>query len=194
MHDKAWKQEMTAYVSNYKTPEDSNAFYLAARFMVSDAFRENYKGYNDLLKFNLSDFCLQLIAERATKDFKDSVQPVLIYGQILINCKNYPKAVQVLKTIDGRVKGDARLDHLLLSAYALYRTRDYNGAIAKWTLAGKEKIPFFRATSNYFLGASYLKLGNVEKAKTYFKALVDSKDDSKFGYLASQQLKKLTVK
>jgi tetratricopeptide (TPR) repeat protein len=194
-HNKRWRKELESYLHQFPAAPDSNAIYNTATFMLSKYFTEDYDGFISLLKFSVSDLFIGLVAERAMHDYKDSMQPYLIATQVMMHDRNYAKANTVFATLENKITdGDTKIDYQIQYAFSLYCAGDYAKAIGHWSALNKTPIPFLFATSNYFLGASYLKSGNKEKAKTYFQTLVASSDQTKYAYLAKIQLDKLGSK
>jgi tetratricopeptide (TPR) repeat protein len=191
-HDKAWKAEMLSYMKQFTTPQDSNPVYKAASYITSSAFKEDYNGFVSLMQYNLNDFYIMDLAERAVIDYKDSLRPFLVQAQVYIHARNYAKANKIFASLTTRkMDGDIKIDFDLQYAYSLYCAGEYNQAISKWTFLSKFANSFLANTSSYFLGCCYLHTGDKVKAGEHFKKLLDANDESKYGFLAKLRLDKL---
>ena len=191
-HDKGWKTEMYSYMKQYSMPQDSNPVYKAAAYITSPSFREDYGGFVSLMQYNLNDFYIMDLAERASVDYKDSLRPFLVQAQVYVHARNYSKANKIFASLTTRkMEGDVKIDFDLQYAYSLYCAGEYVQAISKWTFLSKFANSFLANTSTYFLGCCYLHTGDKAKAGEYFKKLLDANDESKYGFLAKLRLDKL---
>jgi tetratricopeptide (TPR) repeat protein len=191
----AWRVEMKEYVKQFHSTIDSNELHTAAAYMLSENFKGTYNDFIKLLSFSNNSFYAGLIAERAMQDFKDSAQPYIQTAKFLVDGHNFAKANSYYAAAEKKkMTDDLMLEYQVQYAFALYCAGKYTSALGRWNglaqMGGAAIFPI----ATYFLGQCYIKSGNTDKAKSCFQALVNSKDLSKYVYLAQLRLEKLAIK
>jgi tetratricopeptide (TPR) repeat protein len=191
-HDTTWRGQLANYVKQFPTPPDSDILYTAASYMLAPQFRDDYHDFIRLLTFANSDFYTGLVIDKAVHDFKDSIQPYLEQAKLMVDGHNYPKANAIYASIENK-KMDAELQTVYQMEYgfSLYCAGEYAKAINRFS---KITDPAFMVIADYFIAQSYLKSGNKPKALIYFKAILDSKDESKYSYLSKLAVEKIVKK
>jgi TolA-binding protein len=128
-------------------------------------------------------------------DYRDSILPYLAHAELMVLGHNYAKANTIYASLEKRkLESEAELEYKLQYAFSLYCAKEYTKSLAKWAELNKNQDVTLSAMTNYFMGECHLKSGNKTKAAGYFQVLIESSDQSKYGYLAKLQLEKLVKK
>jgi tetratricopeptide (TPR) repeat protein len=191
-HDTSWKARMKEYLRQFPTAPQNNLNYSIAAFMLSDNFKEDYAHTLKLLEeFPCTDFCRNLLIDRALADYEDSVQLYLLAAQFATQSTDYEGAHSHFSSIEKKkMSPDQMARYRLGRAFLLYCEEDYAQAMSLL----KEDTMSDRTMVKYFLARCYAGTGDKDSAGFYFQEITHSADQSKYAYLAKLQLERMGIK
>ena len=143
-------------------------------------------GKGDKFAYTLMSYAIQLLQR------EDSVGYMAVYHK---TTQLYPSTKD---TLDWWVKSYYEESHkipkaktLAEKAYTLFIHHDYHQALKLWQKIADKKDPKAFSCSHYFMGRCYTLVGDTTHAIAQYKLIEQSKDESKYGYLAMLRMKRL---
>ncbi len=186
--DTSWKTDMGRY-ANTRLALDSSVYNEIAKFMLSQNFKNSYLNYMQLMSLNLNSFCVQALTSRAMVDFKDSIEPRLIYAEGFVFNRNYVKAnVLFQNAAFSKLDEGSKEDYELYSAYSLYQSKNYVLAEKKWNNLATTQDVFKKQAAQYFTANILLQKKDIANAKSVLMALAKSDPPTKYAELAKVKL------
>lgn len=107
-------------------------------------------------------------------------QSMMQLGNIFLEKKDYDKAAEIFQRLAGRSRNHAILMIAALhkTAEALYDKGDFAGAAETYLKAAADPHNLISAKSRYLAAACFEKTGNLDKAESLYKQVIeDAKDE-----------------
>ena len=145
-------------------------------------------GKGDKFAYTLMSYAIQLLYR------EDSIGYMTIYHK---TTQLYPNTKD---TLDWWVKSYYEESHRIPKAkspaekaYTQFMNHDYLHSLKLWQQVATEKDPKTFAPAHYFMARCYTLLNDTTQAIAQYKLIEQSKDESKYAYLAMLRMKKLTI-
>jgi tetratricopeptide (TPR) repeat protein len=139
---------------------------------------------------NIPIYYRVLIHQRGMKQFKDVCAPFLLYGYIQCTFKNYGVAAQFFDEVDNCKSQSAQNEFWRLAyAYTLYMSGSMDKAFPQFAMLINSADAVNQHAARYFAGKILLQMGKKDEATEYFKQVVTNGSQTKYAWLAKQEIK-----
>lgn len=173
---------------------DSNSYFteysLAQKLL---AYRDSFTlaDYKALVEdAEIPDYYKGLIHYRAIKQFKNTCEPLLLYGILQSSIKNYPAAVQLLQEGETCQMKALQAEYWMFHyAFTLYRFGQKDKAMIYFKPLVRSTTAFTKQAAQYFLANILFEQNKKEEAKNIWQELATAKTETKYRALAKQQIR-----
>jgi tetratricopeptide (TPR) repeat protein len=184
MGEKSWRDDLDQFKNS--RPETGSS--TLEEYMVSIGQLENFEQFEEAMKKPGQIWSTLLLHRIAMKKFPDRHEPVLSYANFLSYHRNYPRAIELYRSLfKGTLAGQLSIEEAesarFIYAWTLYDSGQQKEADQHWqVLLGSEQF-YIKSAAAYFHGKHLLSIGNLKEAYRVFNLVSTRASESKYAAL-----------
>lgn len=173
---------------------DSNSYfteYYIAKKLLAQQDSFTFTNYKTLAEDpEIPDYYKGLIHYRAIKQFKNTCEPLLLYGILQSSIKNYSAAVQFLQEGETCQMKAAQAEYWMFNyAYTLYKFGQADKAVVYFKPLVRSTSTFTKQATQYFLAKILFEQNKKEEGKKILQDLIASKTETKYRTIGKQLIR-----
>jgi tetratricopeptide (TPR) repeat protein len=184
MGEKSWKDDLDQFTNS--RPETGSG--TLEEYMVSIGQLEKFEQFEEAMEKPGQTWSTLLLHRIAMKKFPDRHEPVLSYANFLSYHRNYPRAIELYRSLfKGTLAGQLSIEEAesarFIYAWTLYDSGQQKEADQHWqVLLGSEQF-YIKSAAAYFHGKHLLSIGNLKEAYRVFNLVSTRASESKYAAL-----------
>ncbi|MDF1524964.1 MAG: hypothetical protein P1S59_01670 [bacterium] len=184
MGEKSWKDDLDQF-KNARQEAGSSSL---EQYMVSIGQLEKFEQFEEAMEKPGQTWSTLLLHRIAMKKFPDRYEPVLSYANFLSYHRNYPRAIELYRSLfEGALQGKLSKEETesaeFIYAWALYDNGLQKEADQHWQMLLGSELFYIKSAAAYFHGKYLRSIGNLKEAYRVFNLVSARASESKYAAL-----------